>query len=163
MVNGEIDSLSKLPKPALFKDMQKATDRMKRAINNRERVIVVGDYDVDGVVSVAILRLFFQKIGFFVDWFIPNRFEHGYGFSVNIFDRVKDYDLIITVDNGISSVEEAKLCKEMGIDLIITDHHLVPKNAPDAYCYSKSKADRVQFSIQRYMWCTDILVSNSLS
>ncbi len=79
------------------------------------------------------MRLFFQKIGFFVDWFIPNRFEHGYGFSVNIFDRVKDYDLIITVDNGISSVEEAKLCKEMGIDLIITDHHLVPKNAPDAY------------------------------
>ncbi len=61
---GEIDSLSKLPKPTLFKDMQKATDRIKRAINNRERVIVVGDYDVDGVVSVAILRLFFQKIVF---------------------------------------------------------------------------------------------------
>ncbi len=53
----------KIPKPTLFKDMQKATDRIKRAINNRERVIVVGDYDVDGVVSVAILRLFFQKIG----------------------------------------------------------------------------------------------------
>ncbi len=142
---GEIDSLSKLPKPALFKDMQKATDRIKRAINNRERVIVVGDYDVDGVVSVAILRLFFQKIGFFVDWFIPNRFEHGYGFSVNIFDTVKDYDLIITVDNGISSVEEAKLCKEMGIDLIITDHHLVPKNAPDAYAIVNQKQIECNF------------------
>jgi len=138
-------NLSKLPNPNLFKDMQKATKRVVEAIKKREKIVVVGDYDVDGVISVAILRLFFNEVGLPLDWVIPNRFRHGYGLSSTIFEKIRDYDLIITVDNGISSLKTAKLCRENGIDLIITDHHLVPEKKPIAYAIVNQKQKECSF------------------
>ncbi|WP_456489231.1 single-stranded-DNA-specific exonuclease RecJ [Caminibacter pacificus] len=117
----EIDSLS-IPHFLLLSDIEKAAKRIFQAIKNQEKIVVVGDYDVDGVSSSAIVKLFFEKIGYSIEIVIPNRFIHGYGLSLNILEEIQA-DLIITVDNGISSFEAAEECKKRGIDLIITDHH----------------------------------------
>jgi len=138
-------SLSNLPHPSKFKDMDRATKRIVQAIQNREKIILIGDYDVDGVISTAIMRLFFDKIGVTLDWLIPNRFRDGYGLSMTIIPRIVGYDLAITVDNGISAVEASKLCEENGIDLIITDHHLLPKVLPTAYAIINQKQKECNF------------------
>jgi single-stranded-DNA-specific exonuclease len=117
----EIDSI-KLPHFSLLKDIEKAAKRIVKAVKNKEKIVVVGDYDVDGVSSSAIMKLFFEKLGIDLEIVIPNRFIHGYGLTPAILGEI-DANLIITVDNGITSFEAAKICKEKGIDLIITDHH----------------------------------------
>ncbi len=131
-------SLASIPHPSELKDVEKAAKRVKLAIQNGERIAVVGDYDADGVVSSVIMMEFFDDIGANVTLKIPNRFADGYGISPKIIDRV-DVDLIITVDNGISAVEAAKACQEKGIDLIITDHHTVPETLPEAYAIVNPK------------------------
>ncbi|MDR0467263.1 MAG: single-stranded-DNA-specific exonuclease RecJ [Campylobacteraceae bacterium] len=130
--------LSLIPSPFLFKDMEKAANRVKEAIKNREKIVVVGDYDVDGVISSVILSEFFDDIGVSHSVEIPNRFSDGYGLNINILDRV-NANLIITVDNGISSVEAAEICKKNGVDLIVTDHHTPPETLPDAYAIINPK------------------------
>jgi single-stranded-DNA-specific exonuclease len=115
-------SASNLPHFLLLNDIEIAAKRIVKAIENNEKIVVVGDYDVDGVSSSAIMKLFFEKIGVDIEVVIPDRFEEGYGLSVKLLDRV-EADLIITVDNGITSFEAANECKKRGIDLIITDHH----------------------------------------
>ncbi|HIC78121.1 MAG TPA: single-stranded-DNA-specific exonuclease RecJ, partial [Sulfurovum sp.] len=106
--------------------MEKATHRIVQAIHRGEKIVLIGDYDVDGVISTTIMKLFFQEIGVELEWIIPNRFRDGYGLSANIIPRITEYDLAITVDNGIAAVEASQLCKEHNIELIITDHHLLP-------------------------------------
>jgi len=138
-------SLSDLPHPSKFKDMDRATQRIVQAIYNREKIILIGDYDVDGVVSTTIMKLFFDEVGLTLDWIIPNRFRDGYGLSSNIIPRIVGYDLAITVDNGISAVEASKLCQKNGIDLIITDHHLLPKVLPTAYAIIDQKQKECNF------------------
>ena len=138
-------NLSNLPNPSTFKDMQKATNRIVEAIKNQEKIILIGDYDVDGVVSTTLIRLFFSEIGAPIDWLIPNRFRDGYGLSTTIINKIVDYDLAITVDNGISAVEASKLCKRYDIDLIITDHHLLPKELPIAYAIINQKQPDCNF------------------
>ena len=138
-------NLSNLPHPSKFKDMKKATNRIVKAIKNREKIILIGDYDVDGVVSTTILRLFFSEIGLPLDWFIPNRFRDGYGLSTTIIPKIVDYNLAITVDNGISAVEASKLCQKYNIELIITDHHLLPKELPIAYAIVNQKQPDCNF------------------
>ncbi len=142
---GSFLSLKDLPDPYMFKDMQRAIERIVEAINKRERIILVGDYDVDGVSSTAIMRRFFAKLNFPLKWVIPNRFNDGYGLSPTIFPRLKDADLVITVDNGIAAHEAALLCKEAGIDLIITDHHIVPPTPPQAYAIIDQKQPSCSF------------------
>jgi len=132
-------SLANLPHPSTLKDMNKATNRIVQAIKNREKIVLIGDYDVDGVVSTTIIKLFFNEIGVKLEWIIPNRFKDGYGLSANIIPKIVNYDLAITVDNGISAVEASKLCKKYNIDLIITDHHMVPKELPIAYAIVNQK------------------------
>ena len=117
----EIDALS-IPHFSLLSDIQKATDRIVKAIKNGEKIVVVGDYDVDGVSSSAIMTLFFEDVGYPIEIVIPNRFEDGYGLTPKLLKKI-DADLIITVDNGITSFEAAQICRERGVDLIITDHH----------------------------------------
>jgi single-stranded-DNA-specific exonuclease len=146
-------TLKDLPKPTLFKDITKATQRVVEAIQNQEKITVVGDYDVDGVVSSVIMNQFFEKIGFDIDVVIPNRFEHGYGLSPKILDDINS-TLIITVDNGISAYEAADICKQKGIDLIITDHHTVGERVPNAYAIVNPK----QLSNRRYLWSTSCVV-----
>jgi len=138
-------SLSNLPHPSKFKDMDRATQRIVQAIYNQEKIVLIGDYDVDGVVSTTLMKLFFDEIGVTLDWLIPNRFRDGYGLSSNIIPRIVGYDLAITVDNGISAVEASKLCQENGIDLIITDHHLLPKVLPTAYAIIDQKQEECNF------------------
>lgn len=130
--NSHDEKLSNIPQPHLFKDATKAIDRLERAIKNREKITLVGDYDVDGVTATAIVKQFFSLIPYPLESIIPNRFSDGYGVSPNILDRV-DADVVITVDNGISAIEAAEICKSRGIDLIITDHHAPLEILPDAY------------------------------
>ncbi|WP_458700555.1 single-stranded-DNA-specific exonuclease RecJ [Sulfurospirillum sp. 1307] len=137
-------SLGQMPSPKSFKDISKASSRIVEAINNNESIVIVGDYDVDGVVSSVILSEFFDDIDVSYSLIIPNRFSDGYGLNPEIVKKV-DANVIITVDNGISAVEAAQHCKEKGIDLIITDHHTVPSEVPDAYAIVNPKQDDCDF------------------
>ncbi|SFV54704.1 Single-stranded-DNA-specific exonuclease RecJ [hydrothermal vent metagenome] len=138
-------SLANLPHPSTFKDMDRATARIVQAIQQQEKIVLIGDYDVDGVVSTSLMRLFFNEIGVKLGWVIPNRFKDGYGLSANIVSQIEDYDLAITVDNGISAVEAGELCKKHNIELIITDHHLLPKKLPEAYAIIDQKQTDCSF------------------
>ena len=131
---------------SLLKNMDKATNRIIKAINNNEKIVVVGDYDVDGVVSSTIINQFFKKINYPIEIIIPDRFLDGYGLSANLIKNI-DTDVLITVDNGISSYEAAKIAKEKNIDLIITDHHTPTYPLPDAFCIvnPKQKDDNFPF------------------
>ncbi len=137
--------LKELPDPNSFKDMQKATKRVVDAIKNGEKVAVVGDYDVDGVVATSIMRKFFEAINYPIEWVIPNRFKDGYGISKGIIERLNSPDLIVTVDNGIGAFEAVNRCNELGIDIIITDHHIVPKEPPKAFAIINQKQPSCTF------------------
>jgi single-stranded-DNA-specific exonuclease len=122
--------------PFLMKDMDKAVERITDALVDRENILIWGDYDVDGITSTSILYLFFlRRLGLKVDYAIPNRESEGYGLSKEgILQASKDgVDLIITVDCGITSVQEVAYAKTLGIDVIITDHHEPDNELPDAY------------------------------
>ncbi len=117
----EISSMQ-IPHFSLLRDIEKASKRIIKAIKRKEKIVILGDYDVDGVSSSAIMYLFFKNIYTNFEIVIPNRFIHGYGLNAKILDEI-EADLIITVDNGITAFEAAWICKKRGIDLIITDHH----------------------------------------
>lgn len=138
-------NLSTIPKPHIFKDMNKAAIRIAKAIKNKEKIAVVGDYDVDGIVSSTIMSEFFANLGVSIKIKIPNRFSDGYGISEEIVKNL-DADLIITVDNGIVAYEAANKCKELGIDLIISDHHIPSDTLPNAYAVINPKRDDCEFS-----------------
>jgi len=111
--------------PMLMKDMDKAVERIKRAIKNCEKITVYGDYDVDGITSTCIMVSTLKKMGCNVDYYIPSRLDEGYGLNVESIETIhgRGTTLIITVDNGISCFEEVEYAKRLGIDVIITDHH----------------------------------------
>ncbi len=136
--------LSHIPSPTLLHNGTKAAKRIAKAIQNNEKITLVGDYDVDGISSTAIMVDFFRQIPYSLETVIPNRFHDGYGVSPTILERV-DADVIITVDNGITAVEAAQICKERGIDLIITDHHTPSLNLPDAYAIVDPKLPECQY------------------
>ena len=115
-----------------LKNIQIATNRIIQAINNKEKIIVVGDYDVDGVTASTIMNQFFNKINYPIEIIIPDRFNDGYGLTAKLMDKI-NCDVLITVDNGISSYEAGEICKKRGIDLIITDHHTPTYPLPEAY------------------------------
>ncbi|MEA3316048.1 MAG: single-stranded-DNA-specific exonuclease RecJ [Campylobacterota bacterium] len=142
--NYKFKLLKEMPQPTSFKDIDKATNRIIEAINSFETINIVGDYDVDGVTSTAIMVSFFADLGVEVNHIIPNRFEHGYGLSPKILDMIED-GLVITVDNGISAYKSAKICKQRGLDLIITDHHTVADELPEAYAIINPKQNGCTF------------------
>lgn len=121
-------SLKRLHNPYLMKDMDKAIRIMVDAINNNEKIMVYGDYDADGVTSTAILYKAIKNCGGRVDYHIPHRENEGYGMSVSRIETIAEegFDLIISCDNGISAIEEVKRAKELGLKMIITDHHELP-------------------------------------
>lgn len=129
------DSLKDLPNPFLFKDMNRAVDRIIQAIHTKEGIVIYGDYDVDGTTSTSLLLLFFQDLGFPVRFYIPHRMKEGYSLNSEALKRLKQEgaSVVITVDNGIAAQKEAEVARELGIDLIITDHHEVPPHLPSAY------------------------------
>ena len=126
--------LSNIHDPFLFKDMDKATDRIRKAINNQEKITIYGDYDVDGTTSTALLYLGLKKMNALVDYYIPHRMIDGYGLSISGVDQLKENgtNLIISVDCGINSITEVKTINELGMEIIITDHHNPKEELPQA-------------------------------
>ena len=120
--------------PYKMPDMQKAVDRIIQAMENNEKVIVYGDYDVDGITSTMVLKKFLDENGLNVGYKIPNRLDEGYGLNKTAIKEIADqgYHLIITVDCGISGVEEIKYAYELGMEVIVTDHHEPPAEIPNA-------------------------------
>jgi len=120
--------------PFLLKDMDIAIQRIQKAIEEKEHILVYGDYDADGVSSTTVLLTALRRLGAIVDFYIPNRFSEGYGPNEAAFRLAHErgFSLIITVDTGIAAVHEAHVAKELGVDLIITDHHEPGPVLPDA-------------------------------
>lgn len=128
-------SLSALHDPFLMDGMHAATDRVISALTNNQKICVYGDYDVDGTCSAALMYLFLKELGANVETYIPNRLTEGYGISVQSIDLLKEknIDLIISVDCGITAVEEVDHANSLGIDTIICDHHKPKDILPNAY------------------------------
>ncbi len=121
--------------PFLFSDMKKAVERIFLAIQSKEKITVHGDYDADGVCATATVVTVLKDLGADVDVYIPHRVSEGYGLNLNTVKELKKNGtkLIVTVDCGISSLEEVRLAQKQGIDVIITDHHEEPPQIPEAY------------------------------
>lgn len=129
--------------PNAFCDMQKAVDRIVKAIDEKENILVYGDFDADGVTSTSVLMKTFAYLGANVDYYIPDREAEGHGLNTKALVKLltqKKPKLIITVDNGISSVEEVKFINSFGRDVIITDHHEAPEEMPPALAIINPKA-----------------------
>ena len=126
--------LEELHDPWLMKDMDKAVERIIRAVNANEKILVFGDYDVDGTTAVASMYRFLNKIHSEVDFYIPHRYREGYGVSKAGIDFANEngYTLIISLDCGIKSVELIQYAKELGVDFIVCDHHLPDEELPPA-------------------------------
>ncbi len=120
--------------PYLLKGMDQAVTRIRKAILQREKIAVYGDYDVDGITSVSLIYLVLRQLNADVIYFIPDRLKEGYGVNSDAIRHLnaQGISLIITVDCGITSVQEVNLAKQLGIDMIVTDHHQCPPQVPDA-------------------------------
>jgi single-stranded-DNA-specific exonuclease len=116
-------------------DLDRAVERLRRALANRERIVVYGDYDVDGIAGSAILVRAFRQLGAVVGAYIPNRYEEGYGLNSAALRQLAadGATVVISVDCGVTAVREAALARELGVDLIVTDHHHPPAELPHAY------------------------------
>ena len=127
--------------PYLIKDMNIAVDRIIKAINNKEKTIIYGDYDVDGITSITVLKKFLKERGLDVEYYIPNRLNEGYGLNKSAIDEIskKEYTLIITVDCGISAVDEIEYANSLGIETIVTDHHEPMEQLPKAIAVIDNK------------------------
>ena len=128
-------SLARLPKPDSLKGLSEGINLLAEALQQQQSVLIVGDFDADGATSTTLTLLAMRALGMqHIDFIVPNRFEYGYGLTPEIvaLAQQQDPDLIITVDNGISSVSGVKAAKEAGIKVLITDHHLPGMEIPDA-------------------------------
>ena len=126
-------TLSDLHNPFLMPDMEKAVLRLRAAIDKKEKILIYGDSDVDGVTSIAILMRTLGNLGARVEWVIPG--AEGYGLHASILEkyRKEGIGLVVTVDNGTSAVEEIKFANSIGLEVIVTDHHSAPDILPPAY------------------------------
>jgi single-stranded-DNA-specific exonuclease len=127
--------LNDLYDPFLMKDMDKLVDRVLLAKERSEKVIIYGDYDVDGVTSITILYSFLKELGLDVHYYLPDRMEEGYGLNKDALCKIKElgYSLVITVDCGISAIDEVEYAKSIGLEICITDHHECGEIIPSAY------------------------------
>lgn len=121
--------------PSLMKDLEKAVDRISQAIDRQERILIFGDYDVDGITATSLIMLCLHSIGARVNFYLPHRVRDGYGLSAAVVQRARDnnYSLIITVDNGISAFDAVEKAQELQLDVIITDHHRPQGAVPAAH------------------------------
>ena len=147
-LNGTIDDLYD---PYDIKDMEKIVDRIDVALKKHEKVCIYGDYDVDGITSITIMYKFLTKLGLDIMYYLPDRLVEGYGINNNALDEIKSQgvSLIITVDCGITAIEEIEYAKKIGLDVCITDHHECTENLPDAYAIinPKRKDDNSKFKM----------------
>lgn len=144
----KISSLSAMPHPFALANIKEGSQRVKEAIQANEHILIVGDYDADGILSTALMVLFFQALGVQnFSFVIPNRFKDGYGISVPILERFPQAELIITVDNGITAFEAGEYCKKKGKTLIITDHHTPKETLPQALIINPKVSGFIQEDI----------------
>ena len=130
-LNGTLEDLMD---PYEIKDMDKLVERIDKAIKDKEKICIYGDYDVDGITSITIMYQFLTKLGAEVMYYLPDRLLEGYGINNNALDEIKKQgvSLVITVDCGITAIEEVEHAKEIGLDICITDHHECAQDLPDA-------------------------------
>jgi single-stranded-DNA-specific exonuclease len=147
--------LSQLHDPWLMKDMDKAVERIIRAVNDNERILVFGDYDVDGTTAVSCMYRFLKKIHNKVDFYIPHRYREGYGVSKLGIDFAKENGstLIISLDCGIKSVDLIQYAKGLGIDFIVCDHHLPDDELPAAIAILNPKQKECNYPYKELCGC----------
>ncbi len=133
--------ITDLNDPFQLNDMDKAVERILKAREQQERVTVYGDYDVDGITSVAVVYQFLKELGMDIHYYLPSRLEEGYGLNNEAILKIKEQGttLLITVDCGISAASETSYAKEIGIDVIVTDHHECPEVLPEAIAVVDAK------------------------
>ncbi|MFN4082627.1 MAG: single-stranded-DNA-specific exonuclease RecJ [Bacteroidia bacterium] len=147
--------LTDLYDPFLMKDMQKAVERIEKAIANKEKVLVYGDYDVDGTTAVALVFTFFKNFIDEIEYYIPDRYTEGYGISFMGIDWAKNnnVNLIIALDCGIKAIDKVKYAKERNIDFIICDHHLPGDEIPDAFAILNPKQTDCSYPFKELSGC----------
>jgi len=147
--------ISDLHDPFLMKDMDKAISRIEEAINNKEKILIYGDYDVDGTTAVALVYLFIKKIYKNVDFYIPDRYIEGYGISYKGIDFASDnnYKLIIALDCGIKAVEKVDFAKTKKVDFIICDHHRPGNEIPKAVAVLDAKREDCNYPFTELSGC----------
>ena len=141
--------------PFLLPDMEKAVDRILKAMEKKEKIVVYGDYDADGITSTTIIKRFMKDRGIDVGTYIPNRLDEGYGLNEEAIKEIasEKYNLMITVDCGITAVKEVDLAKSLGIDVIVTDHHEVPEILPDTIAVVDAKRKDNQYPFTQLAGC----------
>ena len=146
---------SQLHDPFLMKDMNKAVDRIQLAINTNEKIMIFGDYDVDGTTSVALLTDYLKNKIFYIKPYIPDRYSEGYGISKKGIEIAKEegISLIIALDCGIKAFQEINYAKELGIDFIVCDHHLPEKSIPDAVAVLDPKRYDCEYPFKELCGC----------
>jgi single-stranded-DNA-specific exonuclease len=132
---------SNLHDPFLFTEMNIAVDRIWKAVQNKEKILIFSDYDADAITAISVLYRLFKFLGVEAETYIPDRFTEGYGLNLAAFEKIREMGvtLVLTVDCGTNSTEEANFCKANGIDLIITDHHEITGDTPDAFALINPK------------------------
>jgi single-stranded-DNA-specific exonuclease len=147
--------LEHLHDPFLMKDMQEAIERIERAMLNGERILIYGDYDVDGTTAVALVYSFFRKIYPYVGNYIPDRYAEGYGISIKGIDYAYEngFTLVIALDCGIKAVDKVSYAKEKGIDFIICDHHLPSDEIPQAIAVLDPKRNDCAYPFKELSGC----------
>ncbi len=148
-------SLDDLHDPFLMKDMNRAIDRITTAIDSHERILIYGDYDVDGTTSVALLYSFFSEFYDNLGYYIPDRYSEGYGISCKGIDfaRENNYSLVIALDCGIKAVEEIKYANGKGVDFVVCDHHLPGEKLPDAVAILDPKQPGDEYPYKELSGC----------
>ncbi|MBI4618966.1 MAG: single-stranded-DNA-specific exonuclease RecJ [Desulfobacterales bacterium] len=140
-------SLSHLHSPLMMKDMEKALERIIKAIFENEKIVIYGDYDVDGITSVAVLITFLREVNADASYYIPHRLSEGYGLNPEALEKISSLgtNLLITVDCGIMDFQEIHFAQRNGIDVIVTDHHEIPDVLPPAYAILNPKQKGCNF------------------
>ena len=141
--------------PFEMPDMRKAVDRIIEAIDKKQKILVYGDYDVDGITSITIFKRFMKDRNVDVGVYIPNRIDEGYGLNKNAIDTIakEGYNLIITVDCGITSIDEVEYAKQKNIDIIITDHHEPGEDIPNAVAVVDCKRKDSKYKFRELAGC----------
>jgi len=142
-------------RPLLMKGMKLATNRIIEAIDNNDKILIYGDYDVDGTCSVALMMLFFKRLNADVVFYQPDRYKEGYGISMQGVElaRDKNINLIIALDCGVKAIEQAKKISSYNIDLIICDHHLPGKTLPISYAMLNPKQEGCNYPFKELCGC----------
>ncbi len=141
-------SISDLYDPFLFEDMEKVVEKIQSHLEKNNKILIFGDYDVDGISATAILLKYFNSIGANVSHFMPNRYEDGYGLTIKTLDKIFEHnkpDLIITVDCGITAVEETDYIHSQGVEIIVTDHHERGEKLPNCLIINPKVSESYPF------------------